>query len=436
MPALVLLVMGFMFIAWVILRSNRGGAKMDKEQWLIASVIAGAGFAIGFLAIPDFALLLRALFAVIVGGGIVACSAIYLYWTSRSGRAIAIPLLVVALIISAFILPPYFPTVVQIPVGLSPIPNGSPVADFSVSGCFASPKSIIGNETLHTVTAQSSCQLTIRPPPDGTNSRYRFADPQNSWPLAPCLGNPCGIQTRSYYYQVANFVSANVTGPVTARIQLGYSSEGVVENANLSASPQQVWSDYGTPVYPRFIRTLSPVNLGDSFTVSAWVNMTGFGGYMAVFANSALGALHNGVRLAINLNREAFFEIGDGHQTSTATCPLPIHTGIWEHLIATFFRVASNITISLSMNGTECQEVSSNVSPNTNQPLAWGCDTSGGVCLNGEVDDIHTLGVALNSSGVRAYEPAYSPVNMHLASSRGNDWIIQVPNFWPDTPRG
>jgi hypothetical protein len=274
---------------------------------------------------------------------------------------------------------------------------------FVAVDCDGATTTIEGDSKFHDVTSRNNCEITVTPVGKSNLVRSVFSQSAEHWNFKTCESGQCiPPKNVTYYYQVSN--SFSNSGNST--IGIHYMDEGIGKVVELTASPQKVWSDYGAAVYPTYAKTSMPVRLENNFSVSAQVNVTALGGWQTIFSNSPLGAEYDGIRLVITpeglripLKGVLLLEMGNGTQAYHASCPYPLLQRTWVTVKTTFLHsIPNTTTIALYVDGTLCQKVvQSNFSPNTNQPISWGYDTSGANFLLGQVRNAN---VQVNGAGV------------------------------------
>ncbi len=127
-------------------------------------------------------------------------------WTSGSSSPFNLRFASVSLSSS----PP--PSQVTQPVTLALSELGSPAATFTVSGCNATPSTILGDGIAHNITANANCVVTITAPPASSSSRYVFSGGQTTEAFTTCGSSTCSDKSYSYDYQYAVSFTANSSG--------------------------------------------------------------------------------------------------------------------------------------------------------------------------------------------------------------------------------
>lgn len=139
-------------------------------------------------------------------------------------------------------------TSVNQPVTLTVSPTGPAAATFAISGCSASPNTILGDGSSHTIVVVPSCSLTFTVPADTATTAYRFTAGAQTWsPAQTCGGGSgtCSAQTNTYYYLLnsISFAYTDTNGatqiPNTVTIQ---ASNGTSFNNPSNG----LWWTYGT----------------------------------------------------------------------------------------------------------------------------------------------------------------------------------------------
>jgi hypothetical protein len=137
----------------------------------------------------------------------------------------------------------------------------------------------------------------------------------------------------------------------------------------------------GTDEYLDF----GPLNVGDAFTISMWIEFTGGNNVRTLMANSALGGDTNGFRFFVNTadfnssDRRIYFETGNGGFNSMArvqTAPNAIALNTFAHVAVVANRAASTATIFVDGTSVATSAIRNNFRNNTDVDIARMMETN------------------------------------------------------------
>jgi DNA-binding beta-propeller fold protein YncE len=104
------------------------------------------------------------------------------------------------------------PVVVDIPVKIA-VSNSGPSATVALSGCSASPSSIIADGTVQTVQATPGCNIDASLPSSTGDTRYEGAGGVTAFTINTCSSGTCSLYSTVIFYQTRNTYEATPTNP-------------------------------------------------------------------------------------------------------------------------------------------------------------------------------------------------------------------------------